>query len=286
MKNWILPVLATASVLGTVRAQTNHMPYAPTTPSAPPPYVYEQKALPRPAAIIDPQQAQGIVDQFRASYSALGSPRILICVNRQLMSQQPGLKLSGRTETVDTTTTASNTASTDTNAPGFSKTVTTRTIANNTYEDNGKSATSLADLQTMRDVERLVGRPLRAAGATLVDQSAVAALNADQPLDAGSLQNGSTRDAVSKVADIVLEVLVSSRQVSVPEVTGDKTYLVPDIQVTAISTKDGKILGQASATDIINKAGGSGYVARNYGVSDVTEATALALMDDIVHEGK
>jgi hypothetical protein len=61
---------------------------------------------------------------------------------------------------------------------------------------------------------------------------------------------------------------------------------VPDITMTAIRLKDAKVIGQASASEVISRAGGPGYVARNFGVEDVTEATALALMDDMLREAK
>jgi len=78
--------------------------------------------------------------------------------------------------------------------------------------------------------------------------------------------------------------LVSSRNVTVPDLTGDKTYPVPDIQMTAIRLKDSKILGQSSAAYVIRRAGGAAQVARNYGVEEVTQATTLALMDDTSRE--
>ena len=37
---------------------------------------------------------------------------------------------------------------------------------------------------------------------------------------------------------------------SVPEVAGDATYNVPDIQATAIRLKDAAIVGQAAASDV------------------------------------
>lgn len=283
MKIQILSTLALAAICTAATAQ-NHLPQAPA-PTAPPPYVYEQRSYGRVPVLIDPQAAQGIVDEFHTNYSTLGNPRILIYVNRGLKGDQPGLKLASRSEQVDTTT-SSTAASGDTNAPAQS--VTTHVVAHNTYEDNGKASPTLADRQTVRDVERLAGRPLRSAGAALVDQSVLAQINGDDPFlsQATLTKSEPARDAVSHYADVVVEVLISSRSVTVPEVGGDKTYLVPDIQMTAIRLKDAKIIGQASAAEIINKAGGAGVVARNFGVQDITEATSLALMEDMLREAK
>jgi hypothetical protein len=142
---------------------------------------------------------------------------------------------------------------------------------------------TLADQQTVRDVERLFGRAFRNAGATLADQKVAAALLPDQ---AGQRlvgdQAAKEREALAKVADIAVEVLISSRSLTVPEVSGDATYAVPDIQATAIRLKDSAIVGQASASDILGKGVQAGRVVRQFDVRDITEATAIALMEDML----
>jgi hypothetical protein len=284
MKTLILSAFATAALITAAPAQNQTMP-----PGKAPVYMYEQKPLAHLPVIIDPQQAETIVDEFRTNYSMLGSPRILVYVNRDLVGESSGLKLADRSERVETTSTSSTAAVSDTNAAATNETLTTHVVANNTYQDNGRTAPSLADRQTVRDVERLVARPLRTAGASLVDQGVAAQITGDRPLGSVTLESEQARkdrDAVSRIADVVVEVLISSRTVTVAEVSGDKTYTVPDITMTAIRLKDAKVIGQASASDVISRAGGPGYVARNFGVQDVTEATALALMDDMLREGK
>ena len=122
-----------------------------------------------------------------------------------------------------------------------------------------------------------------------MDQRVASAAIADRPLDSITLENDQARkdrEAVNQVADVALEVLISSRKVTVTEVAGDKTYTVPDIQATAIRLKDAKVIGQASAADLMNKAGGAALAARNCSVEDITEATALSLMEDMVGEAK
>jgi hypothetical protein len=57
---------------------------------------------------------------------------------------------------------------------------------------------------------------------------------------------------------------------------------VPDIQATAIRLKDAAIVGQAAASDIIGRGGQAGSVVRQFSVQDITEATALALMEDML----
>lgn len=236
------PIFA-ATALAVILSSASAQNTMPTVPASPPPYVYDQRSYAHVPVLIDPAAAQMIVDNFHTNLSSLGGERYLIYVNHQL----PG-------------------NSADTNAVPSVMT--------------SKTSPTLADHQTVRDVERLVARPLRTAGATLIDETTLTRLNG------GSLQSEPSLDTLAKSADVAIEVLVSSRSVTVPEVTGDKTYLVPDIQMTAISLKDGRVLGQASAAEVMNKAGGPALVARNFGVQDVTEATSLALMDNMLHETK
>jgi hypothetical protein len=253
----------------------------PPPPAQPAPYVYDQQPAQAPQQLISQTDAQSIVDQFRSNYSRLGSPRFLIYVNRDLVDGQSGMRLSARSETVKSRTI---TGSNSTNAS-----VTTETVAKNNYRDNGAPATpTLADRQTVRDVERLMGRPLRAAGAALVDQRMASQMMESRSLSdlaQDSEQARKDRAAVNQIADVAVEVLISSRTVSVPGFSGDHTYTVPDIQATAIRLKDSKVIAQASASDVMDRVGGS-TAGRNYSVQDITEATGLALMNDMLQETK
>jgi hypothetical protein len=260
--------------------QTAPPPAAQAQPA--PVYVYDQKPVQQQPMLVSQADAQATVEQFRTNYSKLGSPRILIYVNRDLVDDQSGLKLSGRSETVKTVRT--------TGANSTNGSATTETFAQNNYHNNGTTAKpTLADRQTVRDVERLMGRPLRAAGATLVDQRVASQIIENRPLDSlaqETEQAQKDRAAVNQIADVVLEVLISSRNVTVTEISGDRTYSVPDIQVTAIRLKDSKVVGQAAASDIMNRVGGPAMAARNYSAQDITEATSLALMNDMLQETK
>jgi hypothetical protein len=42
------------------------------------------------------------------------------------------------------------------------------------------------------------------------------------------------------------------------------------------------IVGQAAASDVLGKDLQAGRIIRQFGVADITEATALALMDDML----
>ena len=83
------------------------------------------------------------------------------------------------------------------------------------------------------------------------------------------------------ITEVVLEVLVSSRDIVVPRVSGDQVYSVPDIQVTAMRVHDSAILGQASSADILGKDRYAAPLVMNFDVREIAEATALALMEDM-----
>ncbi len=292
---------------------------APAPPRSEKVFVYEHKPVAGRPVLVHPEQAQKVVDQFKAAYPGLGSPRILIYVNRDLIDEEKGFKLIARTEKVETSQeerksdfqadpnfkggeSRSNglnlsaggnvTVSGDVRAgpdiyPGRGETSARRekTLAENRYRRESAKELSLADKQTVRDVERLFGRPLRAAGVTLVDQRVATQLipqGAFKSLATEGDQARRDREALSKISDVVLEVLISPREIPVAEISGDKLYSVPDIQATAIRLSDSKILGQASSSDIIGKERYASYIVRNFDVREIAEATALALMEDML----
>lgn len=266
MKTLIFSAAFAASVVTGVAQDTAAPPVttAPAPPSQKQEFVYDQKPISGRAPLVRQEQANAIVDKFKAAYPKLGNPRFLIYVNRDLVDEQSGLKMIARTE--------------KTEASGDKETV----KAENRYRLNDRKEPSLSDRQTVRDVERLFGRPLRMAGASLADQRTATQLLANREfksLGTEGEQARKDREALAKVADVAIEILISSRNVQVAEVSGDRTYSIPDIQASAIQLKDAKILGQASSSDV---SGGSAAHARNYGVREIAEATALALMEDMV----
>lgn len=208
--------------------------------------------------------ADGIIEGFRKSYQTDGAPRIIVYVNRQLVDTGSGLQLTGHTENYEKTDS------------------TLKTSGTNSYQVKDGAAPSLADQQTVREVERLFGRVFRHAGAQLADQKTATSLLPEQPGQHIVDQGAKDRQALANVADIAIEVLISSRSITVPQVSGDATYPVPDIQATAIRLKDSAIVGQASASDIIGRGVQAGNIVRQFGVQDITEATAIALMEDML----
>lgn len=246
-------------------------------PAAPAPAVPAEQRLYSPAeTLIAPERAQQVVEAFRTAYAKLGSPRMIIAVNRELVDSGSGLQLTGRKErTVSTRSEYSDS--------GSSKTDTVK--AENTYTAATPATITLADRQTVRDIERLFGRPLRVGGAKLADQRVAAQLIADRPTDHFLVTSNDVarkdREALEKIADVMIEVLITSRPLVVPGISGSETFTVPDIQVTAVRLADGAIIGQATARDVMGRDRDAGHVARAFDVSDIAEATALALMEDI-----
>lgn len=296
-----------------------------TPPAAPAPESAEAPGTPAPATfpaagqrlyspgvtVIPPDHAAQIVEEFRSAYDRLDRPRMVIYVNRELVEDRDGLRLTGRKEHVErerdersstheaapasaqpqtqVNVAVSGNAGAGSSAaygPGEMRGSRDRVTADNSYERIESPQPSLADRQTVRDIERLFGRPLRIAGAQVADQRVVASLIADRPLEEFLATGGSDaarkdREALNRIADVVIEVLVSTRSLTIPGYTSDETRTVPDIQATAIRLSDGAIIGQASATDVLGRDRDAGPIVRQFEVRDIAEATALALMDDI-----
>lgn len=206
---------------------------------------------PTPDTLISRQNAEGVLEGFRRSHQTDGAPRIVIYVNRALVEPAPAT------------------------APA--------TTGENAVPPPRRPAPTLADQQTVREVERLFGRAFRHAGAQLADQALAATL---LPAEPGAHLTGDSaarqREALGKIADVAIEVLISSRNMVLPGLGGDAMLAVPDIQATAIRLKDSMIVGQASASDVIGRGAQAGRAAQRFSVQDITEATALALMEDML----
>ena len=241
-------------------------------------YVYDQKPLPQAPMLVSPEQAQAVIERFRTNFARLESPRVLININRGPFEPPSGHAIAQHSETIETT-------SVDPASGGPSGGVNTRTVVRNTLPGPEPLVPALADRQTTRDVERLFGRPLRLGGAVLVEQPAGAGLTGNRPVKELAAAEGQPaakdHQALSQSVDVVIEVLVTWCNVVVPEVSGDRFYTVPEIQATAIRLRDARVIGQATAAEVMGRGQSVGYSARNFSVPDITEATALALMEDI-----
>lgn len=245
---------------------------AGVAPADPAPLTDNQKVYRSSAdngLLVAPDVLNSVITKFRATYGSPEAPRIVIYVNRDLVDTASGLKLTGHTESYETTDNS------------------TKTSGQNMYAATAAPAPTLADKQTVRDIERLFGRVFRNGGARLADQKIAVDLLADKPGHrlVGE-QAAKEREALTSVADIAIEVLISSRNLTVPGISGDQVVTVPDIQATAIRLKDAAIVGQASASDVLGQGQQAGHIAQTFGVRDITEATAIALMGDMLTSAK
>lgn len=245
---------------------------------------YEQRPLTPPAPLVNQDQANAIIERFKTAYPEMGKPRFLIYVNRNLIDDTSGLKLIARTEKTATGTGSKKTTKKDKEASEKDVTAEGQIVTSeNRYSNGAKPELTLADRQTVRDVERLFGRPLRMATAKLIDQKVATDMMASGKFESLALEGEQARKdraALSQHADVAIEILISSKEVKLSSFNSDVTYAVPDIQATAIRLKDATILGQSSSADLIG-ASPSGNAAQHYGVQEITQATALALMEDM-----
>lgn len=272
--------------------------------------VYEQRPIGASPQLISPAAAAETINRFKTAYSAkLGSPRFLIYVNRELVDVRSGLKLAGRDETVVTTkrdaskdipaapegegdaaggkdgTTSSGTETVTTKAGVSSN---EKKVAHvNRYERVDREEDSFEYKQMVRDVELMFGRRLRSAGASLADQRTATQLLADRNLrdfttPTEGEQAHKDRDALARIADVVVEVLIANKEVPVSKLSGNGASTVPDIQVTAIRIKDSKIIGQATSMDVLGQKAQLNYVSSAFTAREIADATALFFMEDML----
>lgn len=296
MKSLFAVALACVAAPALLHAQAKAPTPSAPPPNAPPPvypsaaepvpqpvYIYEQKLYtPTPAGrsyLITPEQAQSIITRFKDEYKKMGAPRVIIYVNRNLIDENSGVKLTSHKRVMETTRVLGTNVPTGADAARQTE----RIASTNIYRARDRKEMTLADKQTVRDIERLFGRPLRMAGVQLADQSVANQLAAASALDSATLQSEGEqarkeREALSKVADVVLEILVSSKEVSL----SDGSATAPDLQATAIRLSDSRILGQATAADLIGQGQAAAKAARTFGIREVAESTALSLMEDMM----
>ena len=243
-------------------------------------YVYEQKAYGGRAPLVSAEQGQQIIDRFKAAYPKMGNPRFLIYVNRELVNEASGLKPTSSQRRIESTKSSAGLPVTRARSrPPRIKTCRLPRVRPPAWPTGRPCG--------MWSV--LFGRPLRQAGASLVDQRVAAQLMADKPIaefvgTSDTPESRKDREAIGKIADVVIEVLIASKTVVVPTIADTQTLTIPDIQATAISLKESKILGQAASSEVLGRVPPASLPS--YGVPEITDATALALIDDLAAEAK
>ena len=104
----------------------------------------------------------------------MGAPRVLIYVNRDLIDANSGMKLSAHKQVIETSRPRRDKdmpapAPGVANPPAASASADSargmeRAVSTNIYRIQDRKETPLPDKPTVRDMERLFGRPLRMAG--------------------------------------------------------------------------------------------------------------------------
>ena len=289
------PIVSVPTTVNTAEAP----PLAGTTA-----HTYQQQPITSRPPLVTPEQARTIIDRFKTGYPSLAAPRMLIYVNRDLVNESSGLRMTGRKEKFETFKTDLTPTSAATGGPlGQNVTIvgnasvdqtqaplkgtSERITGENQYQHTAPTNAPLSDRQTVRDVERLMGRPLRLGGARIADQRIATQLLADRSVQeflgtSGTIEAAKDREALMRTTDVVVEVLISSRSVVIPGISADQVHQVPEIQATAIRLSDAQILGQASSADILGPDQLAGRIVRNHDVREITEAVALALMEDMM----
>ncbi|HIG80394.1 MAG TPA: hypothetical protein EYQ62_01830 [Verrucomicrobiales bacterium] len=249
----LIPVLLVAGCVGPSSPLQNAMVVFKQTaaPVEGKKYVYTVSPAVPLSQIYNAQQAQQIVEDFRAAYIKLGAPRINISVNLPQgtfeVPQLPTVGVGG-TPQIDPATGLPMPVGVGGAAPAAAPRI---------FDTD-----ELSTRQTKREVELLFGRPLRLAGATLIDP------------------------AQTNLPELTLEILLGEREITVPGINGTKTHTVPDIIVTATRAADGQVLGQATVLDLFPHQAAAARMLQRYNIQQLTEATALALMKDIASTAK
>jgi hypothetical protein len=249
----LIPVLLVAGCVGPSSPLQNAMVVFKQTaaPVEGKKYVYTVSPAVPLSQIYNAQQAQQIVEDFRAAYIKLGAPRINISVNLPQgtfeVPQLPTVGVGG-TPQIDPATGLPMPVGVGGTAPAAAPRI---------FDTD-----ELSTRQTKREVELLFGRPLRLAGATLIDP------------------------AQTNLPELTLEILLGEREITVPGINGTKSHTVPDIIVTATRAADGQVLGQATVLDLFPHQAAAARMLKRYNIQQLAEATALALMKDIASTAK
>ena len=207
-------------------------------------YTYSESPATPLDVLFTADQAKAILDEFKVTYAKLGAPKIDVRVNLPqgaLQVPQIPIVTGGGVPAID--------PATGLPMPAAGGAIPAPTRIFDTDE--------LATQQTKREVERLFGRPLRMAGVKLVDA------------------------AQTNLPEVSFEILISERNLKVIGIKGETTHNVPDIQVTAIRTADGMVIGQATVLDLFPQRASAARMLKRYDIRQLTEATALALMKDM-----
>ncbi|MFH1067625.1 MAG: hypothetical protein V1746_06960 [bacterium] len=253
----------------------------------------------------------GTVSSFRASYQKMGSPRILIYVNRSLIAERGEMLETTRSEqSVKTKGDAvlpepsqaavqvgsGNQATQEAGIPPLPKTSGKggERLVSESHSQRVNAASDLGTGQTTqydaRQIEETFQKPFFDAEAKLVDQKiAELALKKLPNADSNFLTAPQTDkereqiEALRQSADIAVEILIRSKSVTIPQVSGkDKVETRLEVVATVTQLKDGVKLAQINSDTLFgfNRRDGKAKEARAARVTsaEIVEQTALAVM--------
>jgi len=155
-----------------------------------------------------------------------------------------------------------------------------------TQEQISGQKRTVADLNRVRDVEQWVKLLFADAGATLVDPNVGVPLLGSKPYQripaADKAKTKKERDDLAAVADVVVEVTIVARYVTVLSPgANDSVYIVPDVTTDAYRVTDSALLGTASVQEVIKSRKLPEDTVMTINMNARTDTAIVALMEDI-----
>lgn len=268
--------------------------------------VTEETASPSDTPITD---YEGTVQTFRASYKAIGKPRILLYINRSLVKDRGELLTKGEvTGSIKTKGDPIATGNSSTVQIGTDNKVSSNTaptpsgkggerqenvsLSERVYDSSSAGVSPVSDLEA-RQIEEAFQRPFFDAGARFIDQK-IARLALQSFSDAGESFLTPTKsdkereevEALRKSSDLVIEILARRKPVSILQASGnDKTEWRLELTATAMNLKDGTKLAQVNSESLFgfNRRHGAQKErqARQVTSNEIIEQVALKLMQQL-----
>lgn len=155
-----------------------------------------------------------------------------------------------------------------------------------TQEQISGQKRTVADLNRIKEVEQWVQLLFTNAGATLVDPNVGVPLLGSKPYQripaADKAKTKKERDALAAVADVVVEVTIVARYVTVLSPgANDSVFIVPDVTTDAYRVTDSALLGTASVQEVIKSRKLPEDTVMTINMNARTDTAIVALMEDI-----
>jgi hypothetical protein len=224
-----------------------------------------------------------ITEKSRANLKSVRELNVLNTGDAASSERKDGQKLNTTVSSV--TNIVDNTNSSSSSLSKNIQTTNSTSIELSEFEIAEARRESASEKKLIRDVERLLGRELRRHGFKLVDQRTANQLiggdfNILTDRVRMRIMDDKEREVIKKLADFVLEVIISDSVVPDREVSGaDSSFTIPEVRLTAIRIGDAQILGQFSSWDSISAQPKSSL--RTIGLNELVRVSALGLIEDM-----